>query len=117
MTLDDALLLGVLAWLAAHHPLLGLPIFAGRAAPLILVQVINLLIISGLLTWGLPSLVGQLKVFNWIVALLFVLHTWQNTARFQAQRAARRASQDEAEGARRRAIAAALAAGEAPREP
>lgn len=117
MTQDDALLFGVLAWLAVHHPVLGLPVFAARAAPLILVQLINLVVITGLLTTGLPGLDGQLKVFNWIVALLLVLHSWQNTARFQRQRAARRATQDEAEGARRRAIAAALAAGEAPPEP
>lgn len=117
MTLDDALLLGVLAWLAAHHPLLGLSIFAGRAAPLLVVQIINLLIISGLLTWGLPSLVGDLRVFNWIVALLMVLHTWQNTARYAAQRAARKRVRDAEDDARRAAISAALAAGDTKREP
>ena len=113
MTIGDVALFGVVGWLALHQVLIRVPALEGSKAAFLLIQITNLTVISGLLSVGVPSLSGDLKVFNWIIALLLVVHTWQNTARYGELRRARLKNQVDADAARRAAVTAALAAGEA----
>lgn len=117
MTAGDAALFAVLGWLGLHQVLSRIPGIEGRQAAFLLIQIINLTVISGLLTIGVPSLTGNLKVFNWIIALLLVLHTWQNTAAYSAARRARKQALTDQDAAKRAQIAAALAAGARPSPP
>lgn len=111
MTLGDAVLFAVLGWLGLHQVLTRIPGLERSKAAFLSIQIINLTVISALLSVGIPSLTGNLKVFNWIIALLLVVHTFQNTAAYSAARRARLQGQRADAEAKRDEVAAALAAG------
>ena len=117
MMLDDALFLGVVAALGVNHLLVRLPGWERRAWLFVLVQVSNVGIASGLAGVGLPTLRGDIRVFNYVLALLFVMRAVQNNRRWSdARRAARRAA-DQGDAARRDRVREALRRGDGPGDP
>jgi hypothetical protein len=111
MTAGDAVLFAVLGWLGLHQVLTRIPGLERSQAAFLSIQIVNLTVISALLSVGIPSLTGNLKVFNWIIALLLVVHTFQNTTAYSAARRARLQGQRDDADAKREQVAAALAAG------
>lgn len=110
----DAVLFGVVAALGVNHVLLRIPGLEGRTVPFAIAQALNLGAIVLLGTLGVPGFTGGMKVMNFVLAGLFVLHAIQNTNRWAAARAEARGAADEAKRAR---IAAALQRGEPPPPP
>lgn len=100
MTPGDALLFVVVAALATNHVISRVPDWALRAWLFWPLQLANLVSISFLVGWGIPGLEGNIAVFNYVLALLFIMRSIQNNKQWgEARRQARKkaARQDDAE--------------------
>jgi hypothetical protein len=105
----DLVLFGVVAALGVNHVVLRIPGLEGRLGPFAVAQGLNLGAIVLLGTLGVPGFTGGMKVMNFVLCGLFVLHAIQNTNRWAAARAEARSSAADEKRAR---IAAALQRGE-----
>jgi hypothetical protein len=112
MNVGDALFLGVVAALGVNHLLVRLPGWERRAWLFVLVQISNVGIASGLAGFGLPTLSGNIRVFNYVLALLFVMRAVQNNRRWSDARRAARRTADRADAARAERVREALRRGE-----
>ncbi len=115
METGDWILLTVVLTLAANQVLVRLPGWERRPSMFWAVQGVNLLVATYVMAIGIPGLDGPVRIFNWVIGLLFIIRTVQNNiawgeARREAQEKARRGA-----GADRARIRDALRAGEAQR--
>jgi hypothetical protein len=113
MSPSDALLLGLVGLLVFNNFLLRLPAWLHRAWLFWPCQVLNLLAGIYLMAVGIPGFEGSLGVVNWVIGLLFLWHVIQNNGRLVEAKRAAAAQREGEEDARRKAISAALQAGEA----
>ncbi len=111
MNLDDALFFLVAGMLGTNHLLVRLPGWEDRVWLFWGVQALNVGATSYLLAWGLPGFTGNLRVVNYVFALLFLIRAVQNNGRWGEVR--RRRQTDPDVEARKEQIREALQRGEA----
>ncbi len=105
MTIGDGLLFLVVATLAANHVVSRIPDWALRGWLFWPVQLGNIVAISFLVGWGIPGLEGAITVFNYVLALLFVMRSIQNNKDWgEARRKARKARKTEEDAERQRVL-------------
>ena len=112
MDTGDAVLLGLVAVLAANHVVVRLPGWERRGWIFWLIQIANLASTVYLVGVGIPGLTGDIRIFNYVLALLFTFRTVQNNRRWGDARRNHRAGGATAAAAKRASIEAALRAGD-----
>ncbi len=112
MTLTDALLFWVVGLVGVHQLVTRLPSWPGPAPLFWAVQLANLTTVGMLLTIGLPTFTGNLRIFNFVFAALLTFHTVSNNNVWGAERRRRRKEATTVEDEQKAAILAALDAGE-----
>lgn len=109
----DAILLAVVGVLASNQLVARLPGWAGLAPVFWVMQAFNVGAAIYVMALGIPGLDGNLKIFNWVFGLLFIVRIVQNNQRYGAARRDARKGSATDERARKERIRAALQAGEA----
>lgn len=111
LDLGDAVLFVVVMALAGNHFLLRLP--GALLKPWLFwpVQVSNIAFAAYLFNWGIPGLDGNLAIFNYVVAMLFVFRAVQNNSRWGRARREARTGDVQADDEKKSRIAAALRKG------
>jgi hypothetical protein len=112
VTAGDALLFVVVAALATNHVISRVPDWALKAWLFWPVQLANLVSISFLVGWGIPGLEGNIAVFNYVLALLFIMRTIQNNKQWGEARRKARKQQARHDDAQRERVLQALRRGE-----
>ena len=93
LTLGDVMLFVVVASLASNHVVVRITDWALRPYIFWPLQLANLSAIVFLVGWGVPGLDGTIAVFNYVLALLFVMRSVQNNRQWgEARRQQRKAS-------------------------
>ena len=112
MTLTDGLLFWVVGLVGAHQLVTRLPTWPGPAPLFWFMQLANLATVGMLLTIGLPTFTGNLRIFNFVFAALLTFHTVSNNNAWGTERRRRKKEAGQTEDEQKAAILAALDAGE-----
>ena len=104
LSVGDLILFAVLGIFGANHLVLRLPGWQGRAWAFWLLQGLNMGVVCFLILRGIPILLGPVAIFNYILALLLVMHTVQNNNRWGNRRVGEETNLEEKKARLREAL-------------
>ncbi len=112
MSPSDLALFAVVILLALNHTLTRMtrvfewpPVFWG-------LQLLNLLALTLLFAIGIPDLVDQIEIFNYVIGLLFIVHILKNNRGYTQYHRERKQKAQASTNSKQAQILAALQAGE-----